>query len=449
MASKILLKEIEQMNSLEELDLTRIDGLESMGQLHFATNNKLRKLVLMGCNLRSLDKGSFKGLNLLESLDLRVNLIEKISAECFSGLGRLRFLTIAGNFIREIPTASGSDFWKDLPNLLHLDIGWNELRKLNKTTFDGINVNLERLNLRNNEELNEIEDGAFERMMSLKYLNISGTKLKEISAGLFRNANLRELDVSSSSLEAIDPNSFENFKKDLEILNISKNKLRSLDPKLFQGNSAMYELDLSENNWLCDTNLFHVLKLIKEKFLDVKNNSVEFELKNRDTTICDRPYFRRGQPIFGLLKENISSLNYDETIDTTTEMIVQKENTTDFDIFSLLNSTNFNSSLASAILEVGKEENTNEHENLVLNRTFSESLLDSNANDDMGRPPYDINQIKYGDKADKKDSNTLLSGVVVTFLIIVTAICVILVARKKNRSKEPEIRKREEVTTAF
>lgn len=84
-----------------------------------------------------------------------MNLIEKISAECFSGLGRLRFLTIAGNFIREIPTASGSDFWKDLPNLLHLDIGWNELRKLNKTTFNGINVNLERLNLRNNEELNE------------------------------------------------------------------------------------------------------------------------------------------------------------------------------------------------------------------------------------------------------------------------------------------------------
>ena len=39
-----------------------------MGQLHFATNNKLRKLVLMGCNLRSLDKGSFKGLNLLESV---------------------------------------------------------------------------------------------------------------------------------------------------------------------------------------------------------------------------------------------------------------------------------------------------------------------------------------------------------------------------------------------
>jgi hypothetical protein len=88
-------------------------------------------------------------------------LIVRLERGCFKGLDRLQFLALAGNFIRDIPAAvngGGKEdhFWSDLPNLLTLDLGWNEFRQINRTTFEGISASLERLNLRSNEDLKEV-----------------------------------------------------------------------------------------------------------------------------------------------------------------------------------------------------------------------------------------------------------------------------------------------------
>jgi hypothetical protein len=52
-------------------------------------------------------------------------------------------------------------------------------------------------------------------------------------------------------------------------------------------------------------------------------------------------------------------------------------------------------------------------------------------NDDSGKPRYDINKVQYGEKFGVNGSNTWVSGVVVTLLIIITAVCIILVVRRK------------------
>lgn len=53
------------------------------------------------------------------------------------------------------------------------------------------------------------------------------------------------------------------------------------------------------------------------------------------------------------------------------------------------------------------------------------------ADEDAGKPAYDINTVKYGQRHYKKLSNTWFSAVIVIILIILTAICVIIIVRKK------------------
>ena len=82
--------------------------------------------------------------------------------------------------------------WKDLPNLENLDLGWNDFRSLNKSSFEEISPKIERINLRNNEMLKQIENGTFDGLNELRYLNLSSTQLGKISKG---QLNLPKLEV--------------------------------------------------------------------------------------------------------------------------------------------------------------------------------------------------------------------------------------------------------------
>jgi hypothetical protein len=63
--------------------------------------------------------------------------------------------------------------------------------------------------------------------------------------------------------------------------------------------------------------------------------------------------------------------------------------------------------------------------------------LEENGREDAKKPKYDINVVKYGQKSlIKKEANTWLSGVIVTLLVIVTAFCIIIVARKNKTAGE-------------
>jgi hypothetical protein len=68
---EVKIKDLSTMNHLDgiqELDLTRVDGIESMDQFKFARGNALKSLTLSGCNLKHLNKTSFAGLDMLETV---------------------------------------------------------------------------------------------------------------------------------------------------------------------------------------------------------------------------------------------------------------------------------------------------------------------------------------------------------------------------------------------
>jgi hypothetical protein len=97
-----------------------MDGMERAEQFGaFQKMPKLKRLILTGCNLKALNGNgtSFSVFPALEwvklmaflynqksihkfQLDLRVNLIEKVESGCFVGLDNLRFVSLAGNFLK-------------------------------------------------------------------------------------------------------------------------------------------------------------------------------------------------------------------------------------------------------------------------------------------------------------------------------------------------------------
>lgn len=126
-----------------------------MNQLDFRNNNLIERLVLTGCNIKSINTSSFSSFSRLKELDMRVNLIETLESGSFSGLTNLERISLAGNFLRDDQIRA--DRWNDLVNLTQLDLGWNELKKLRANSFGpNIGTNLHILSLRSNEKLTEV-----------------------------------------------------------------------------------------------------------------------------------------------------------------------------------------------------------------------------------------------------------------------------------------------------
>lgn len=125
-----------------------------MDQLEFSENNLIERLVLTGCNIKSINTSSFSSFAQLKELDMRVNLIEHLESGSFIGLTNLERISLAGNFLRD--TQIRADRWEDLGNLTQLDLGWNELKILRANSF-GPNIgNIRVLSLRSNEKLTEV-----------------------------------------------------------------------------------------------------------------------------------------------------------------------------------------------------------------------------------------------------------------------------------------------------
>jgi hypothetical protein len=48
--------------------MTRIDGINSVDQLEFTDENRLERLVLTGCNIKSINSSDFSALSQLKEV---------------------------------------------------------------------------------------------------------------------------------------------------------------------------------------------------------------------------------------------------------------------------------------------------------------------------------------------------------------------------------------------
>lgn len=102
-------------------------------------------------------------------------------------------MTITENNLREIPIAS----FKDLANLIALDLSFNKLEMLEKGAFNGLQK-LEKL-LLNDNFLSIISDGVLNGLESISILHLHNNKIKFISVNFFKPlTKLSSLDLKKN-----------------------------------------------------------------------------------------------------------------------------------------------------------------------------------------------------------------------------------------------------------
>ncbi|KAH9426548.1 otolith morphogenesis [Dermatophagoides pteronyssinus] len=184
----------------------------------------------------------------------------------------LRWLSIANNHLN-YESIQSIDISSIYPHVQYIDLS-NNLIKIIPKHFLSTTVmwNITQLILVNND-LEIIEQDAFEMFPNLKVLKISKNNLQIISKSWLNGLNhLRELDLNYNQINKIDILAFEALES-LISLKIRRNKLNNLDDGSFWGLTNLQKLNLDHNN-ISEISEGWIYGLESLKELTIKHNSI-------------------------------------------------------------------------------------------------------------------------------------------------------------------------------
>lgn len=185
---------LNPLKSLEYLDMSYCD-LGYVGNNTFAQMSELRRLILSGNKLHTLEQGLFQNLTRLSSLELNnCDLKTPVDPMAFGNRESTNVieLKLSGNPL-EVPK-HGSLLPKQLAHLEMLDLSNCNLEYLNEDTFSSSN-NLTQLNLSGNK-LSGNENLAFlKKLPMLEHLDLSQNRFETISPKALR-MNSRLLSIN-------------------------------------------------------------------------------------------------------------------------------------------------------------------------------------------------------------------------------------------------------------
>lgn len=201
----VFTKLLAPLEKLEYLNMG-YSNLSYIGPDTFAHMTSLKKLILSGNDLLSLEAGLFGNLTQLTTLELELcGLKRPLNANAFFKnltYTDLREIRLGGNPL--VIPSSGPLFPKQLSQVTVLDLS---------------NCNITTLNLY-----------AFKNTENLTELNLAGNRI-------------RSEDGSLAFLEILEM---------LEKINLSNNNLTTIDPQLFINNPKLHSINLLGNPFICD-----------------------------------------------------------------------------------------------------------------------------------------------------------------------------------------------------
>ncbi|XP_073953269.1 uncharacterized protein isoform X2 [Choristoneura fumiferana] len=164
---------------------------------------------------------------------------------------QLSVIDLSHNAISVIP----DNYFKNFPNLIHLNMSHNEIKTFSILTFEGV-ADLETLHLSNN-------------------------KIEKIGMYFARFQNLKELSLDYNELSFIDETSFKIMSK-LVKLNLSFNKIISFDDSCFQSMIGLEKLQLNDN----------MIKMVS-KSMFINNNKLQIlDLSGNNITVIESYTFK-------------------------------------------------------------------------------------------------------------------------------------------------------------
>ena len=192
------------------------------------------------------EKYEFEGVT---EIDLKCSRIKKIKPNAFKALEhisefkgqnkRVETLNLDYNEILDIEAKA----FHYLPNLKHLNLSNNKIKRFDSNIFKKDLVNLETLHLNNNE----LEKITIKNLSNLKELFLNGNKLSSIESDSFKwLTNLKILNLEDNSIQTVDYLSFSNL-KNLKVLKLNQNKLMKIDRKCFEPLKSIQVIQLYDN----------------------------------------------------------------------------------------------------------------------------------------------------------------------------------------------------------
>ncbi|XP_078609890.1 uncharacterized protein LOC144881063 isoform X2 [Branchiostoma floridae x Branchiostoma japonicum] len=198
----------QYLNSTQRL-IMKENPLRTVPAYSFANLASLLNLDLSKCNISQIHQSAFVGLELLETLSLKQNIIEHFPKAIFNFSTTLQKLDVSGNNLDSFcPSQHGTTTLKSL------SMGHNPISNIPKACF-------------NNQQ-------------SLTKLSIQGAKLVTIEEGAFKGL------------------------KKLRFLTLKNNKLKTLPKNVFDPLSKECRLNLAGNPWSCDCRMYDFKKWLKK-----------------------------------------------------------------------------------------------------------------------------------------------------------------------------------------
>ena len=174
------------------------------------------------------------------------------SGSGLTGIGSKAFVNLKGHEESRLLLANNDisqlhpEAFKDLANLIWLDLSSNNITHLNGETFNGL-FNLQWLLLFYNQIL-KLDQHIFKDLGNLQYLFLSGNKIVDIHPMCFQGPyNMSILILSENNIEILPSDIFRGLQR-LTTLTLDNNKMTGQQPNLFTDLGDVFFLDLSYNN---------------------------------------------------------------------------------------------------------------------------------------------------------------------------------------------------------
>uniref|UniRef100_A0A673BGW8 Ig-like domain-containing protein n=1 Tax=Sphaeramia orbicularis TaxID=375764 RepID=A0A673BGW8_9TELE len=265
----------------------------------------LETLDLSNNNIVDIKASSFPALP-LKNLFLNNNRISSLETGCFTNLSSsLQVLRLNRNRLSSIPAKIFQ-----LPNLHHLELSRNRVRRVEGLTFHGLHA-LRSLKMQRNG-LSRLMDGAFWGLSNMEVLQLDYNNLTEVSKGwLYGLLTLQQLHLGHNAISRIQPDAWE-FCQKLSELDLSSNHLSRLEESSFVGLSLLDELHIGNNrvSFIAD-GAFRGLSNLQ--MLDLQNNEISWTIEdmNGPFSALDKlkKLFLQGNQIRSVTKKSFSGLD--------------------------------------------------------------------------------------------------------------------------------------------
>uniref|UniRef100_A0A8C6P748 Leucine-rich repeats and immunoglobulin-like domains 3 n=1 Tax=Nothobranchius furzeri TaxID=105023 RepID=A0A8C6P748_NOTFU len=312
--------------------------LEMIPDLSPSASN-ITALFLANNRITRISEEQLRPFFALETLDLSNNKIVDVKASSFPALplrsinNRISSLengwstnlssTLQVLWLNRNRLSSISAKIFQLPNLQHLELSRNRIRRVEGLTFQYLPA-LRLLKMQRNG-LKRLMDGAFYGLGNLEVLQLDYNNLTEVSKGwLYGLQSLQQLHLGHNSINRIQADAWDCCQK-LSNLNLSSNHLSRLEESSFVGLSLLDELHIGNNHvsFIADR-AFHGLYNLQ--MLDLQDNEISWTIEdmNGPFSALDKmkTLFLQGNQIRSVTKKSFSGLDALQHLDLSNNAIM-------------------------------------------------------------------------------------------------------------------------------